>query len=290
MRKGKEDGSNSSDLIDKLSAVDSFMDIGNFSDKDYFELLRCYHPAFAKTEFPKDNDDPIKCPVTYAKRYQQLINAIVDDSSNSPVEQTFAKQIIRAIALSQHNAQRANRAEDLLERIKEFAPGKKAMHMVLFKEYDELVDRLEKGEKNLSDEISSTNKNRWLNWDRNFNWYASHTLQELANAIQVDKKTIRTSISKPKSRTTTVKAANTFYYSSDECLKVLKWLLGVYLPKRNRGDFEFSIHTGKIILLSLDNHELLDTDKEKVRNAILESCGPEVEFQYISPHIFGPNR
>ena len=70
-----------------------------------------------------------------------------------------------------------------------------------------------KGEPFISDKRRS--QKLWWAWDTDFNWYENHTLKEIEQAIQVDVKTIREAVPKPKGRTRSGKAINTLLYSPD---------------------------------------------------------------------------
>ncbi len=255
----------------KLSNVYSFTDTKNFRDDEYFHMLRLFHPAFKNVKYSNDID---KCPMPYVGRYRHLIDSIMDVSSNRLGEQEIAKQTILAIALSQRNAQRVNYAEAFLAKVEKLAPG--AVAKVRNEETKELIASIRKDRRYVPRKSNRRNQKRWWIFDENFNWYAEHTVKEIEAAIQVDGRTIREAFPKPKGRTNVGKAKNVFNYSPNECLKGLTWWLGKYLPKKS-GDIDFSIQTGKIILLKLDDYGLTNAEKEKVRNVVLKTCGPLAE-------------
>ncbi len=222
-----KDKSNIDNLWEKLSSAKSFTDTSIFSDHEYFDLLRRFHPAFRNV---KTIDELGKLPVLYAKYYKQLLETIVSSSSNKLAEQEYAKQVILAISLFVYHARRAEEAEKTLVLIKKVSPG--ALEKAEYKEFQELGARLIKtGYKSPKKRKSAK---LWWAWKLDFNWYAPHTVKEIEQAIQVSGQTIRNTFPNPKGRTKSGKAANTFQYSPDECLEILKWWLDHYLPRKTK--------------------------------------------------------
>ena len=142
------------------------------------------------------------------------------------------KQTILAIALSVYNARRAKEAEKTLALVKEISPS--SLEKVTYKENQDLYASLIKHGKISSAQSKRRNQKLWWKCDTNFNWYAPHTVKEIEQAIQVSGQTIRNTFPNPKGRTKSGKAANTFQYSPDECLEILKWWLDHYLPRKTK--------------------------------------------------------
>ena len=180
------------DLSDKLSEADSFLDTGKFNEDDYVKLYRRYIPTSERTSW--------------------LLDTIENSSPNMFWQTDRAKQTILAIALSKHNEHRAEEAEKILSLVKEISPSsvEKANYKVFQELYTaELKDI--KGEPFISDKKRS--QKLWWAWDTDFNWYAPHTVKDFEQALQVNDETIRKAVPKPKGRTTSGMAKNTFLYT-----------------------------------------------------------------------------
>lgn len=95
------------DLSDKLSEADSFLDTGNFSDRDIDEMALRYHPNFTTIKSIKD----LKVSsIPYAKYFSILLKKIRDPSLNKSERKFFIQRIL-AIALSQNNKRRLKETE-----------------------------------------------------------------------------------------------------------------------------------------------------------------------------------
>jgi hypothetical protein len=280
-------------LSEKLSEVDSFLNIEIFSADDFDQMVHRYIPQFRDLESIKEltegNDNALK--ILDAQKYRSFLKKIrvftnieghpLYDKEES--ERKGIKHHILAIALSQFNKQRLKETENDLASsqrevrdLTEIIPPS-SVEKLNYKELQELYTAELKdkdGKPFISDKKRS--QKLWWAWDREFNWYEDHTVKEISGAIQVDVKTIRQAGPEPKGRARSGKAINTLLYSPDECLEILKWWLDDYLPKKTK-EREFTKLFGGTILnnLKFGNHNLSEMEMDKVRKVVLDICGPE---------------
>jgi hypothetical protein len=285
-------------LSEKLSEVDSFLNIEIFSADDFDQMVHRYIPQFRDLESIKEltegNDNALK--ILHANKYRSHLKKIRgythiegDDryaKLSESAQESECKDIkhhILAIALSQFNRQRLKETEnDLASSRREVRDLKEIIppSSIEEAEYKDLQKLYKSGLKNKDGTPFISNKKRsqkrWWAWDREFNWYEDHTVKEISGALQVNVKTIRQAGPEPKSRTRVGKAVNTLLYSPDDCLEILKWWLGHYLPRKTK-DKEHIKHTGEMILnnLKFGNHNLSEVEMNKVRKVVLDICGPE---------------
>lgn len=263
-------------ISEKLSKAESVLDTGKFDDDDYVEL---YHRYIPKRESTSWLLDPLKYSSTNLKTDEQLEQLIY--------QRGYAKQTILAIALSQLDKQRLKETEQRLKETKDslaisqmeyrhleegIPPGLSDSERVIFlrKRVDETCELMDAG---LSD-VDAKCAPRWVEWNMlNFNWYQDHQLKEIEQAIQVDVKTIRAAVDKPKGRKKSGKStwAKNFLYCPDECLFIMKWWLRTYLPAKSKGSV-LSLAAGTIIRMSCYKYDLSDAEQQKIINAVEEVC------------------
>jgi hypothetical protein len=299
-------------LSEKLSKADSFLDTGKFNGKDYddmFELCeKLLSDDLRKAKFLKGIllCDPSKLkrgwvePRSKSRWEKEYEAEWVEPDGKSPYDRIdeeihksnpkdYAKQITLAFALSilsKDYAKKAEKAEEFIKLIKKLAPTAwlKVSYEINIRRFDPQPPKKElsitrKGLKKLKE---LQQKRKCEDWDRDFNWYAPHTAKEIATAVKVHPDTIRKHFQKPKGRTTSVKAANTFQYSANEMIKVMEWWLWDYLLGKCNW---FQIHLFVLEILETEWFKHLSkTEEEKIRKVLEEPVRPKTG----SANVFSP--
>jgi len=254
-------------LLNKLESVSKITDRIELSPSEACEILRRYHPDFSNIN---GSDDLNQSPVPFSGRYFKLISYFTDEEGS--VRKRYATQVFLAIALAARNKARADSDKRIIHLINKVVPG--VVGTAQIEEFIQQTGGLSKNER--KSKKSKNTRHHWQSYDHEFIWYARHTLGELESAIQIHRDTIRKKFKAKKK----IKMSRQwmFHYSPAECLKILNWWLGEYLPKKTNKDRDFALVAGKLILHSLSQQDLSEAAKEKVAQAIEDACGHEVRY------------